>query len=87
MGRTTNQTWASAVSRSGSGTCRDGVATGVLRELFSGSSSVSSVSSAEWACGVSVAAREDLRSHHRGLGFLVRHPPHAVHVALRLLDE
>ena len=37
--------------------------------------------------GVGVTARDDPRSHHRRFGFLVRHPPHAVHLALRLLDE
>ena len=28
------------------------------------------------------AVRDDLRSHHRRLGFLVCHPPHALHMAL-----
>ena len=36
---------------------------------------------------VSVAARDDLLSHHRRLGLLVRHPPHALHLALSQLDE
>ena len=35
-----------------------------------------------WDCGVGVAAGGDLRSHHRRFGFLVRHPPHALHWAL-----
>ena len=41
-------------------------------------------------CGivvVSVAAGHDLRSHHRRFGLLLRHPPHAVHLALRLSEE
>ena len=37
--------------------------------------------------GVGVTERDDLRSHHRRFGFLVGHPPHAVHLALRLSDE
>ena len=37
--------------------------------------------------GVGVAARDDLRSHHRGFALLLRHPPHVVHLALRLSDE
>ena len=37
--------------------------------------------------GVGVAARDDLRSHHRRFGLLLRRPPHAVHLALRLPDE
>ena len=35
----------------------------------------------------SVAARDGLRSHHRRFGLLLRHPPHAVHLTLRLSDE
>ena len=37
--------------------------------------------------GVGAAARDDLRSHRRRLGLLVRHPPHALHLALRLPNE
>ena len=42
------------------------------------------------ACGIvgfGVAASDNLRSHHRRFGFLLRHPPHVVHLALRLSDE
>ena len=34
-----------------------------------------------------VAASDNLRSHHCRFGLLLRHPPHASHLALRLLDE
>ena len=37
--------------------------------------------------GLGVAARDNLRGHHRRFGLLSRHPPHAVHLALRLSDE
>ena len=36
---------------------------------------------------VSVAVSDDVRGHHRWLSLLVRHPLHARHLALRLLDE
>ena len=37
--------------------------------------------------GVGVVARDDSRSHHRRVGLFLRHPPHALHLALRLSDE
>ena len=39
-------------------------------------------------CGiVEVTARDNLRSHHCRFGLLQRHPPHALHLALRLFDK
>ena len=41
-------------------------------------------------CGtgvLGVAARDNSRSNHRRFGLLLRHPPHVIHLALRLSDE
>ena len=44
-------------------------------------------STASGIMGVGVAARDNVRSHRHRFGFLVRHPPHVVHLVLRLSDE
>ena len=37
--------------------------------------------------GFRVASSDNLRGHHCGVGLFLRHPPHALHLALRLSDE
>ena len=60
---------------------------GLPESIFQDHSSGLQLSTPHWTVGFGVAASDNLRGHHCRICLFLRHPPHALHLALRLFDE